>query len=561
MPGMVRPRGVLGAERITLEAGPLQDSISVQSLKTFAETGKIEPDLNFYARFVGKSAMERLRASLQRRFRTNLVVVSRLSYSPLGVDALKQIGTLLRTDSRLNGFYAIRGAWLQSASNPNGFTAVDFLEAFPSRSIYVNVGELLQLQQLISSVTEYTDTTVKAIAEQAQREAASTSSNFSRLPNPLNPGPFKSNKTTFNLKRLTQTLEGAATERAYYVDLYLPEGKTTPAPLVIVSHGLGSTPAAFAYLGNHLASHGFAVAIPEHVGSGEEQFQALFAGLANSNVRLTEFVERPLDVKQVINELETRSKTDLAGKLDLSRIGVMGHSFGGYTALVSAGATLNLARVVFTCSAPDRLRLDLSFAFQCLNQALPPFDTRVLNDSRVKAAIAINPVTSIVLGPRGMETLKVPTMLIGGSQDILAPLIPEQVNPFFWLKTPDKYLTVIVPAGHTAADNTKGEPTTPLPNSFAEFLSGPDPALARQYIKALAVVFMQSYIGDQPEYRNYLNAGFARSLQKEPLQLNLVQSLTPQTLEQAYGGAPPIPFFPPALPEGLLTQQPALRNP
>lgn len=556
-PGLLQPKSALSAERITLEAGLLRRSLPIQSLRTFADTGRVDRGLEFYARFAGENAMNQLRVALQRRFQVSAVVVSRLSYSPLGEDALRRIGAVIRTDSGINGFHAIRGAWLKAASNPNGFTIVDFMEAFPANSVQISIARLLELQQLLSSIGDYTDVTVKAITAQVQLESANAPSDFSRLPNPLKPGPFKYNKTTLNLKRQTLALDRAAAERDYSVDLYVPEGKTRPSAVVIVSHGLGSTPGAFGYFGEHLASHGFVVAIPEHVGSGEEQFQELFAGLSNSNVRLTEFVERPLDVKQVIDELERLSKTTLAGKLDLSRIGILGHSFGGYTALVSAGATLNLERLFRTC--PTANRLNLSVGLQCLNEVLPPFDTHVLSDRRVKAAIAINPLTSIVFGPEGMGTLKVPTMLVGGSRDILTPLIPEQVNPFFWLKTSDKYLAVIAPAGHTAADATGGD-TNPPPNSLAEFLSGPDPILARQYLRALALVFMQSYIGDRPEYRAYLSAGYSQAIQQTPLQLNLVQSLTPQTLEQAFGGAPPIPFFPPPLPGSVLANQAGATN-
>ncbi|MFM7448710.1 MAG: alpha/beta hydrolase [Leptolyngbyaceae cyanobacterium] len=538
------PRRVAAAEQIVLRAGLLEQSVSIQSLAGFAKTGSIDSDLKFYSGFIGKARMEELRQLLQHRFKISPVVVSQLTYAPLGEAALEQVGSILRADAGTNGFYAIRAALIQAAANPAGFTLIDVMQAFPANGIYINIEKLLQLQRSLTTLVGYTDTTVKAITKQAQQEAASAPADFFGLPDPIKPGPFKFSKSTVYLQRMSHSVAGAPRERRYYVDLYLPEGMPRPAPIVLISHGLGSSPAAFAYLGTHLASHGFAVAIPEHLGSGAQQARALITGLSSHYVRLNSFVERPLDIKQVIDYLETRSQTDLAGRLDLSRIGVMGHSFGGYTALISAGATLNLARIHLACTDPMRVRLDLSYSFQCLNEALPKnFDTRFLGDARIKASLALNPVASVVFGPEGMGTLKVPTMLVGGSADIIAPLVIEQVNPFFWLKIPDKFLTVIIPAGHTAADATGGD-ENPLSNSFASVLSGPDPILARQYIQALAIVFMQTYIGEAG-YRRYLNAGYSFSIQQPPLQLNLVQSLTPQMLEQAYGGAPPLPFFPP----------------
>ncbi len=554
MSGVLLPRSATGAEKLVLTAGLLEGSISISSLATFAKTGTINSDLKFYAGFVGKGRMAELRKLLQHRFQINAVIISQFTYTPLGEDALKQVGSILKADDQINGFYAIRAALIEAAENPAGFTVIDVMQKFPSTGIYVSIDQLIQLQRSLTALTDYTDTTVRAISALAQQEATPVPSNLSELPDPAKPGPFKFSKSVVYLQRLTQPLEGPPQERRYYVDLYLPEGTPQPAPIVIVSHGLGSTPAALAYLGTHLASHGFVVAIPEHLGSGEKQVQALITGLSSHYVRLDSFLERPLNIKQVIDYLEQRSKTDLAGRLDTSRIGVLGHSFGGYDALVSAGATLNLKRIQMACSDPERVRLNLSYSFQCLNDALPKnFDTRFLSDPRVKASFAINPVASIVFGPEGMSTLKVPTMLVGGSADIVAPLVIEQVNLYFWLKIPDKFLAVMIPSGHTAADATGGD-ANPVSGSFASVLSGPDPVLARQYLRSLAVIFMQTYIGN-PAYRAYLNAGYGFSIQRPPLKLDMVRSLTPQMLEQAYGGPPPIPFFPPPLPHEVLKQR------
>lgn len=549
LPNSIKPEVAQGAERLLLRAGPLKLALSLDSLQTFAETGEIDRELQFYARIAGDRAMAQLRQALQRRFKVSHVVVSRLTYSPLGEESLEALGEVIQTEAGINGFYALRSAWILSAENPEGFTLIDLMRRYPARGIQFNVERIVRVQQLLTALSGYTDTTVTAIAQQAEREAnAIPTTDFSRLPDPQKPGPFSFTKRTLQLQRQTQTIEGAPTKRAFYVDLYLPEGQSKPAPITVVSHGLGSSPGAFAYLGEHLASHGFAVAIPQHIGSGEQQFEALLTGLTSSNVTLTEFVERPLDVKQTLNELEQLSQTALAGKLDLQRVGIMGHSFGGYTTLVNAGAPLNLNRLFAQC--PSAIRLNLSVSLQCLNQVLPFFDTSILSDSRIKAAIAINPLTSLVFGPESMGAVKVPTMLIGGTKDILTPLVPEQVHPFLWLQTPDKYLVNVDPCGHTAVDATDGD-VNPITGSLGEVLSGPEPVITRQYVRALSLVFMQTYIGDRPEYRSYLNAAYARSITRSPLRLDLVNSLTPQQLEQAYGGPPPIPFVPAPVPNAI----------
>lgn len=549
LPVALRSAPAVSAEWLYLRAGPLKLSLPVDSLEHFAETGEIDRELQFYARFAGDEAMAQLRPALKQRFRLSSVVVSRLSYSPLGEEAIRQLGELIQTEAGLNGFYAMRSSWILSATNPEGFTLIDLIRRFPTKGILFDASRLLSVQRLFTALSSYTDATVAAIAEEAQNEAGSSPVVDTNLPDPQQPGPFKVARRTWQLERQTLSIAGTPVQRQFYVDVYLPEDKPQPAPVVVISHGLGSSPVGFAYLGTHLASHGFVTVLPEHIGSGQRQREDLFNGLTGSNVTLTEFVERPLDVKQALDELERQSQSELAGRLNLQQIGIIGHSFGGYTALVTAGATFNLSRLFQQC--PTALRFNSSIALQCLNQKLPFFDVNVLKDSRIKAAIAMNPLSSLVFGPEGMGTIQVPTMLLGSSRDIITPLVLEQAHPFLWLKTPQKYLVNIAPAGHAAVDGTEGEATSE-PGTAGFLLSGAEPTLAREYAKALSVAFMQVYVGDRPEYLTYLNAGYARAIARPPLQLDLVNSLTPEQLQQTYGGPPPVPFFPNPIPTSVV---------
>lgn len=535
----------ISAEWLYLRAGPLKLSLSVDSLETFAQTGVVDRELQFYARFAGEEAMTQLRAALKQRFQISSVVVSRLSYSPLGEEAIRQLGELIQTEAGLNGFYAMRSSWILAATNPEGFTLIDLIRHFPTRGILFDASRLLAVQRLFTALSSYTDATVVAIAQEAQQEEGTSPIIDTSLPNPQEPGPFRVARRTWHLERSTSTPEGMSVQRRFEVEVYLPEDTPQPSPVVVISHGLGSSPAGFAYLGSHLASHGFVAVLPEHIGSGEQQREDLFNGLTSSNVTLTEFIERPLDVKQALDELERQARSELAGKLNLQKIGIIGHSFGGYTALVTAGATFNLARLFQQC--PTALRFNSSIALQCLNQRLPFFDVSILNDPRIKAAIALNPFTSLVFGPEGMGQIQVPTLLLGSSRDIITPLVLEQVHPFLWLKTPQKYLVNIELAGHAAVDGTDGD-QTPEPGTPGFLLSGPDPALAREYVRALSVAFMQVYVGDRPAYQTYLNAGYARAISRPPLPLYLVNSLSPERLQQTYGSPPPVPFFPAPIP-------------
>lgn len=225
---------------------------------------------------------------------------------------------------------------------------MDILQNYPTHGVRIDLADLQKVQQILLTLVNYKNAATTAIVQSARAEAAfEPKMDFSQLPDPRKPGAFQVTRRTLELQRSMPTLKGGRFPRRFKVALYIPEGKPQPAPVVVISHGMGSTPAGFAYLGEHLASHGFAVAIPEHIGSGEAIKKALFKGLIDTNVFPTDFIERPLDVKQTLDELERLSQSDpiLKERFNMQNVGMMGHSFGGYTALAVAGARLNTARI------------------------------------------------------------------------------------------------------------------------------------------------------------------------------------------------------------------------
>ena len=325
--------------------------------------------------------------------------------------------------------------------------------------------------------------------------------------------------------------------RVFQVDLYVPQTKSanspqSPFPTIVISHGVAEDRETFAYAARHLASYGFAVAVLEHPGSDAKKFQQFFAGL-DSPPEADELIDRPMDVKFVLDQLQRlndsdeNSTTNLKGKLNLQQVGAIGHSYGGYTALVLAGATIDFKQVRKFC---DRnTSLNLSSFLQCRANELIQTPT-TLQDSRIKAVMAINPLNSIVLGKSGLSKIQVPVMLMGGSEDIITPAVPEQVIPFTWLQTPVKYLAIIEKGTHFSTSerlDASAEKVLPVP---AELI-GPNPAIAQTYVKALSVAFFQTNLLNQQQYRPYLTTGYSKYISQAPLKLDLVRSLTEKQLE------------------------------
>lgn len=181
------------------------------------------------------------------------------------------------------------------------------------------------------------------------------------------------------------TYAGSAGERTLPLHGWGPSDVADP-PRAVFSHGHQGFGANSSFLMAHLASHGWDVVAPDHVGNTT----------VDGPDRETEiYLQRPEDVSAVI---------DAVG----GPVVLLGHSFGGYTALAVAGARYDEAALAcpdpttpfcatMTPAWADRLRAGFA-------------------DDRVTAVIAMAPGDYPLFGA-GLAEVGPPVLLMGGSLD------------------------------------------------------------------------------------------------------------------------------------------------
>ena len=530
----------MAATRVTVSYGLLERSISVSSLATYAQEGTITRDFSLYTRYLDEAQLLQLRQLLRAKSDLSPVAVSQFLYTQQGEVLLNRLGDVIRTESNLPGFYALRSALILAADKPDGLTVLNVLEQFPIDGIRIDLGRALGILSDLEALVRQTQGAISLIEQQSALEAQSgTPVSLLTSPDLRSPGTQTWDKYTLNLRDRPRN-------RSFPVDMYVPQTQV-PAPLVVISHGLGSDRSSFAYLAQQLASYGFVVAVPEHPGSNADQLQALISGRANQVAEPEEFINRPLDIKLLLNVLERRSKTDsrFAGRIDMQRVGVVGQSFGGYTALALAGAKINFEQLAKDCAPNDTL--NLSLLLQCRALELPRF-VPDLHDDRVKAIIAINPIGGSLLGEQNFAAIQIPVMIISGGADTVAPALMEQIRPFTWLQTPDKYLLMMTRGTHFSTIDVPNadHQAVPLPPDVI----GPDPSQARLYLQAISVAFFGNYVTGEPSYRPYLGAGYVETLSRPVSPISLVRSLTLAQLAKVSRRQPVEPI---ALPEASQT--------
>jgi dienelactone hydrolase len=138
--------------------------------------------------------------------------------------------------------------------------------------------------------------------------------------------------------------------RTFPVEIWFPAEAPGPLPLVIFSHHSGGGRLGATYLCMHLASHGYVVAAMDHSEVVAPEFGSRAGESAAERAARIDAVisARVPDVRFLLDYLlDGRASRELAGReLDAGRIGLAGHSFGGWTALAVPEQEERVAAVV-----------------------------------------------------------------------------------------------------------------------------------------------------------------------------------------------------------------------
>jgi predicted dienelactone hydrolase len=222
--------------------------------------------------------------------------------------------------------------------------------------------------------------------------------------------------------------------------VYLP-ALGGPAPVVLFSHGLGGSREGSSFLGRHWAARGYVAVFLQHPGSdssvwagtGREQGMRELRKAAN----VKNFKLRAEDVAEVLDQLERwndRPGSVLHGRMDLSRIGMSGHSFGAITSQAVSGQSYASGGQRFT-------------------------------DKRIDAAILFSPSSPQRGTPgRAFADVKLPWLLMTGTED-QAPIgdaVEGRLAVYPALPPGGKYELVLDGAKHSAFTDR------PLPNDKGE---------------------------------------------------------------------------------------------
>ncbi|WP_368187871.1 alpha/beta hydrolase family protein [Aestuariibius sp. HNIBRBA575] len=175
-------------------------------------------------------------------------------------------------------------------------------------------------------------------------------------------------------------------------------------PMVIMSHGAGGNSGQFGWIASQLAHAGFVVVLPNHPGTTTGNASAQAA------VRVW---ERPADISAVLDEIT--ENPDQYPYIDPTRIGTLGFSAGGYTAMAVSGARVDPDLLQRFCDDTDHGMSDCAFLAH-FGVNLHDFDLSPaaadLSDDRIRATIVVDPGIVETLTADSLSSIDIPMMVL-----------------------------------------------------------------------------------------------------------------------------------------------------
>lgn len=285
------------------------------------------------------------------------------------------------------------------------------------------------------------------------------------------------------VRTIDLTVDDASRNREIPIRVYLP-AQESARPVVLFSHGLGGSREGCAYLGNHWAARGYVAVFLQHPGSDtsvwkDERLGQRMAAMEQA-ASLQNFMLRVKDVPAVLDALEAWNGTEnhaLAGRLDLARVGMSGHSFGAVTTQAVSGQVA--------------MRGAISFA-----------------DRRIKAAIAFSPSSPRRGDPaQAFGSVEIPWMLMTGTNDVAIvgdAGVESRLAVYPALPPGSKYELVLDGAEHSAFSDRAlpGDQQARNPNHHRAIL-------------ALSTAFWDAYLREDAAAKAWLDGDGPKSAIEE----------------------------------------------
>ncbi len=276
-----------------------------------------------------------------------------------------------------------------------------------------------------------------------------------------------------------------------------PDKRSTPFPLVIVSHGYPGSRVLLTYLTENLASKGYVVVAIDHTESTHGDQQAFASTLLNRSKDIL-FV-----LNQVAADAASGSNSFLSGLADANNTALIGYSMGGYGVMNVAGAGYSEKLSGFFASMTGG-----SKAIAVRSAGNEEYKASI--DKRIKAVVAFAPwgMERGVWDAEGLKGVQVPMFLVAGDLDDISGYEKGTKAIYNGITNANRYLLTYQNARHNTAPNPPPAATLDATGAAAkDYEHYAEPSWDERRLNNINQHFVTAFLGiylKQKDYTKYL---------------------------------------------------------
>ncbi len=353
-------------------------------------------------------------------------------------------------------------------------TTLDIIKALPSEEISLDIDNLILIisawknelsiqQDLISKLNNLERTKQKTLK-------------------------FNDEKSTNDLIKKNKKIYASHRVKPFEIEIWKNKKSNDDKELIIFMPGLGGEIKNFKWIGNELTKRGWPIVFIDHRGSNLEAITDVLYGGESIPGSAEFFLYRIKDLDAVLKAHENGE----FGLPNNSYI-LMGHSLGALIALLYEGnKPSNLLEDRCDSALKDFAITNLSKLLQCQLSEIPFSEKN--NDNKASAIIGFNSFGSLVWPKENSSAIKTPTLLIGGTYDLITPLMNEQFKVFSALNNPSNRFLIIEGASHFSPIRINNSYEENNNNVFkiSESFIGSDPILVQDLSSKFIVKFLEN---------------------------------------------------------------------
>jgi predicted dienelactone hydrolase len=181
-------------------------------------------------------------------------------------------------------------------------------------------------------------------------------------------------------------------------------------PVILLSHGAMGAASNYSWIAEPLARHGYVVLGVSHFGESP-----VFGPTTMDPATVSRFGDRTRDFNVALDFLT--SKSAYASHVDPKRVGAVGHSSGGATVLMLAGAGFSMADMQAYCQQARAVDKGCQYP----PAAASPDQVPISSSASIKAMVLLDPAVGPGFTQPSLGGLKTPALVVGSVDDDFLP--------------------------------------------------------------------------------------------------------------------------------------------